>query len=673
MAQVESSMPRPNVVILALGAGLVGGGFCGLVDLAQMAGSDVTLLSRVLLFCLDILGATTLALIGAGAAWFNGYVARRLQRSWWAGVLDGFWLMLALLPVLAKMFDGPAISRSVWGIIGPFLGAVLVWLAGAVGSTAARTARRGPRRWLLAALALGLALGVGVTEKLVLVGLYGYLHLAAALVAMGLVTLAAALLMPARLPTRLVAPVSAGFAITAIVATLVLPRDNNDRILLGRGTALVTRLASTLRWAVDLDRDGWSPLLGGGDCDDLTASVAPGRREVDGNGVDEDCDGLDYLPKVPVRLSYARFDAARARRLSREAARRPTVVLVIDALRSDHVPGPGLPHLSRLVRSSLWFPNAFAPASSTARSLPAVITGRPMPGPQVPSLFERLKPTGTRSALVCLDNVLLILNGTRPTAGTIDYPFERGFSRIVTVHSGENRRLRAWEFNSQKARDTKITDRALALLRQPRPPEILWAHYFDMHQWERLHGLRSTGYSRYREVLQRLDREIGRWLALGDRVNLVLTADHGEALGEKGMAKHTQYLYKPLVHVPVLIRIPGVPPARIGRSVALTDLAPTLFDLRGQIGLAPEWRQRSLLGVAGAAPGGDRMIPAFEVGHHGLTTGTWRLIRDLSTGAVSLFSLHDDPLERHNLVEVAPQRAKTMQRQLRALWRMYQP
>jgi len=59
---------------------------------------------------------------------------------------------------------------------------------------------------------------------------------------------------------------------------------------------------------------------------------------------------------------------------------------------------------------------------------------------------------------------------------------------------------------------------------------------------------------------------------------LILTADHGEEFGEHGGAIHSLTCYVESVHVPLIVRIPGLEPQRISNRVALTDLVPTLLE-----------------------------------------------------------------------------------------------
>lgn len=60
----------------------------------------------------------------------------------------------------------------------------------------------------------------------------------------------------------------------------------------------------------DHDGDGWASTgTGGLDCDDFNASISPSANEVNGNGIDENCDGLDGSQPVPVDLDFDGFYA----------------------------------------------------------------------------------------------------------------------------------------------------------------------------------------------------------------------------------------------------------------------------------------------------------------------------------------------------------------------------
>lgn len=66
-----------------------------------------------------------------------------------------------------------------------------------------------------------------------------------------------------------------------------------------------------------------------------------------------------------------------------------------------------------------------------------------------------------------------------------------------------------------------------------------------------------------------------------DRTIFVVTADHGEHLGEHGLERHGNSLYLELLHVPLLVRAPGRVPAnqRVQDVVSLRDIPRTLLDL----------------------------------------------------------------------------------------------
>ncbi len=71
---------------------------------------------------------------------------------------------------------------------------------------------------------------------------------------------------------------------------------------------------------------------------------------------------------------------------------------------------------------------------------------------------------------------------------------------------------------------------------------------------------------------------------LWDRSLFILTADHGESLGEHGYYfQHGWFLYDDCLRVPLLLRAPGIFPAgrRVRRSVSLVDVTPTVLDILG--------------------------------------------------------------------------------------------
>jgi arylsulfatase A-like enzyme len=85
------------------------------------------------------------------------------------------------------------------------------------------------------------------------------------------------------------------------------------------------------------------------------------------------------------------------------------------------------------------------------------------------------------------------------------------------------------------------------------------------------------------------DTEVARFLAaldelgLADRTLVIITADHGEALGEHGLVGHGWFMLEPVLHVPLILRAPGRVPAgrRVGALASLADLPPTILELVG--------------------------------------------------------------------------------------------
>ena len=63
------------------------------------------------------------------------------------------------------------------------------------------------------------------------------------------------------------------------------------------------------------------------------------------------------------------------------------------------------------------------------------------------------------------------------------------------------------------------------------------------------------------------------------RTALIVGSDHGEGFGEHGVFHHNKTLYEVMVHVPLMVEMPGVKPRVVDQFVSLMDVAPTILDL----------------------------------------------------------------------------------------------
>jgi len=152
-----------------------------------------------------------------------------------------------------------------------------------------------------------------------------------------------------------------------------------------------------------------------------------------------------------------------------------------------------------------------------------------------------------------------------------------------------------------------------------------------------------------------------------------VAGDHGESLGEHGESTHDIFVYDATLRVPLLLRVPGVPPGVVSdRQVSLVDVLPTLLDLLGVRDTQPR-DGRSLVGSR-AEPGravyAESLVPYLDFGWAPL-----HALRRLGDKYVlapqgEYYDLAKDPGETRNLVPAKgapPGEAQRLQRSLQAL------
>jgi len=546
---------------------------------------------------------------GALARFSERNASARAAAAFLAPLFALGWLVLS-----ARIALGVLSSDLATPVAGALLALAVALLGALLSLVVVGVARVVPARWL-AALPVGVGLAAGAVLAAALLsvaivtgessgsggafaifGVLGREELDLRPVAYLLVVALGAALWPA--------PRRRGLVVAALVAAL-LPlavtwhaaaaglEDRRTALAVERSAPLASRLLAAYRKLTDGDRDGFSARFGGGDCDDGNPARSPGADDLPGNGLDEDCSGADARVAARVEPPPAAADQRKAARAA-VPEKLNIVLLSVDTLRHDlgymgH-PRPISPRLDELARESVVFERAYALASYTSKSLPPILIGKYAGetrrdyahfnrfGKEDTFLAERLQRAGI---------------ATRSVQGHWyffqNYGMNRGFDVIDSAAAPKA----AQAEGDKTSTSDKLSDAALATLAAPEladRPFFLWVHYTDPHaEYVRHEGFDFGPGSRgaYESEVAFVDHHVGRVLdalrksPLWARTAVIVTSDHGEAFGEHGMIRHGFELWEELVRVPLLVRVPGVPPRRVAERRSLVDLVPTVLDLFG--------------------------------------------------------------------------------------------
>jgi arylsulfatase A-like enzyme/Flp pilus assembly protein TadD len=362
------------------------------------------------------------------------------------------------------------------------------------------------------------------------------------------------------------------------------------------------------------------------------------------------------------------------------------LLITIDTLRRDRVGAYGnhdglTPNIDRIAARGIRYTRAFSPAPLTLPAHASILTGlRPTRhgihnntrfrlADGVPTLATVAKGGGYRTGAFVgafvLDGRFGLNRGfdnyddRLPHGDRASFHFaERRAAEVVAV-AGD------WILSGVSGPGTASLANPQSAAPGPQSPVpgpwFAWVHLFDPHAPYDAPAEYRTGRTPYDAEVAFTDAMVGRLLERLDAAHaldhtlIVLTADHGESLGEHGETTHGLFAYDATLAVPLVLVGPSLGRATVDTPVSHVDITPTILDL---IGLAPPESidGQSLL----HPPPGDRPI-YFEALDASLTRG-WAPLRGIVQGDwkyidlpdAELYDLSRDPGEQHNRIDRDP-------------------
>ncbi len=288
---------------------------------------------------------------------------------------------------------------------------------------------------------------------------------------------------------------------------------------------------------------------------------------------------------------------------------RPSVLLVtLDTTRADRLGPYGYalaetPTYDRLAMDGTLFTRAYSTCPLTIPAHSSLHTGRYPPshgvrdngdfvlGDQAITLAERFASAGYSTAA---------FTAAFPTQAR--WGFDQGFG---LYHDPLERLPTQLDWRDERPAD-EVVDDALASLRELEGPVFAWVHLFDAH-WPYAppepYASRHSGRP-YDGEIAFTDAQVGRLLAGWDAAQpdgiVLVTADHGEGLGDGGERTHGFLLHDGTLRIPMILRGRGVEAGAVERQpVSQVDVAPTLLRLAG-LEVHPEVQGTSMLDLPAA-------------------------------------------------------------------------
>jgi tetratricopeptide (TPR) repeat protein len=360
------------------------------------------------------------------------------------------------------------------------------------------------------------------------------------------------------------------------------------------------------------------------------------------------------------RVLIALLLLAACSRSERPVEHPPIILISVDTLRSDHLPIYGYannatPNIDALRRDGVLYERAWSHCPLTLPSHTSMLTGL-LPtehgvrnnigyhfdGSRFPTLAKVLREQGYRTGAAVSSYVLRSETGISDGFEVYDdsVPVTPGAATAENQRSG---------FETVKVAQSFVTAHASQ-------PFFFFLHLYEPH---------APYEPSYDGEIAKADAIIGQLIAtlkasgVYDRALIVFTSDHGEGLWEHGEDQHGILLYREVLQVPLVIKLPHG--ERAGTTVAEPFALRQLFhEILSHTGIeSPATPKKSVYS--------ETLYPRIHLG--------WSELRSLFDGryhyiessSPELYDVQRDPAEKNNLLANERRVSASMRRELAAM------
>jgi arylsulfatase A-like enzyme len=358
------------------------------------------------------------------------------------------------------------------------------------------------------------------------------------------------------------------------------------------------------------------------------------------------------------------------------------LIVTLDTTRADRLSAYGfqsasMPAIDRLAREGIVFQQTTTVAPLTLTAHCSLLTGLYPP-------HHGVRDNADRPLDAAHLTLAEILHGrgfhTAAFVGAAVLAADRGLARGFDVY----RDTTASGADAQRTirrPGNEVVDDALRWLNgRDESPFFLWVHLYDAHAPYRPPEPFRSQYSTdpYEGNLVFLDSQVGRLIQALEahhqlkRTLIVLAGDHGESLGDHGELEHGIFLYESVLHVPLIMRVPGIAPRPFAAITSLVDVMPTVLAFL-RLRPIPVDGLDLTSAIRGATAPVERSVYSESLFPQRYGWSALRALRDgqskfIDAPRPELYDLDTDPFEEHNLYATGSATATTIARRLDNLY-----